>query len=338
MTTTPPRRSWANTTSKNVLHNYDQSPVDSPPRRPSYPRHGSTASIDSTKSEPAMQSNRHMSAPNIPESGSLRRERHDNVHEPSANSHHSHKKSGLKVFFSKRTEEEKRAEKMKRSWTREKERLEVKKYENETRRRAHAKANAAKNKGIDRDANRDVTKHPRPKTKTAGITTYTGSSAISAPDQEARYPHSGRPSVVLNDKQDNPELTRIESQDQPDDEVDTWQKTRIEWNEEHEDNLGDILEIRSRQASRVNSPWATPGASREPSPNRLWAARPSIGSKRNSWHGAYTRDPISGRWSRNTSPSQRTSPGRLTPINPAHEGVDADLLAKSLAERLKMTA
>lgn len=342
MAHTPPKRSWANTSSKNVLQNYDQSPIDSPshtpPRAPTFSRHGSAASISSTRSEPAFESENIRSAPKLPESGSLRREHRTTAPQPEASDAHSHKKHGLKgIFASKKTPEEKAAEKRKRQWEREKKKLEHKKDEDEARRKAYDWANKAKNRDSNRDARRDSLKHPRPKAKTAGITTYTSSALGSPADQEARYPHSGRPSVAVNGKQDA-ELTRIESQDQPDDELDTWQKRRQEWNQTHEDNdLGDILEARSRQASRISSPWASPGASREASPNRLGVMRPSMASKRNSWHGGFQRDPTSGRWTKQPSPPQKTSPGRLTPIHPSHEGVNADLLAKSLAERLKMS-
>lgn len=170
-------------------------------------------------------------------------------------------------------------------------------------------------------------KHRKPNVKTAGITGATSSVRGSAASQEARFPHSGPPAV--HGSLDLPALGRIESHDETDSDEDPAERTRREWNTAAEHNMADIPEVRSRQASTRPSPWASPIHSRESSPNR-YAARPSIGSKRNSYAGGYHKDET-GRWTRKTPPALNYS-------HPQHGGVDADLLAASLAERLDTAA
>lgn len=165
--------------------------------------------------------------------------------------------------------------------------------------------------------------------KTAGITDHTRSAHSSAAEQEARHPHSGPP--ALHGSLDMPALTRIESHDDPDDEVDYYESQRREWDEAI-DKMGQIPEIRSRATSRVASPWSTPAASRESSPNRSGdnVVRPALGSKRNSWAGGYRKDDATGRW--------KKTPPSMTPILPNPSEMNPDMLARSLAERLNTQA
>lgn len=173
-------------------------------------------------------------------------------------------------------------------------------------------------------------KHKKPAVKTAGITGHTPSAHSSAAVQEARHPHSGPPAV--HGDLDLPMLGRIESHDETDEDEDPIERTRREWNAAIEHNMAEIPELRSRQHSARASPWASPMQSRDSSPNRL-GARPGLGGKRNSYAGGYHRD-ANGRWTKKASP-----PGTMTPVHPPHHGgVNADLLAASLAQRLDTTA
>jgi len=175
-------------------------------------------------------------------------------------------------------------------------------------------------------------KHKKPNVKTAGIKNDDRSRHSLAAEQEMRHPHSGNPAVHA--ALDIPMLSRIESHDDPDDTVDPYEARRREWNDAKE-HMVDIPELRSRQASPKASPWASPMASREPSPNRLGAVRPAMGSKRNSWTGGYHKDEKTGRWTRKTPPGV-TPLG--THVNGGHGPIDPATLSASLAERLNTAA
>lgn len=170
-------------------------------------------------------------------------------------------------------------------------------------------------------------KHKKPDVKTAGITGHTKSAHSSAASQEMRHPHSGPPAV--HGDLDLPMLGRIESHDEPDSDEDAIERVRREWNTAIEHNMAEIPEVRSRQVSSARqSPWASPIHSRETSPNRLGARYSVVGGKRTSYAGGYHRD-ANGRW------TKKTTPPAMTPVHhPQHGGVNADLLAASLAQRL----
>lgn len=172
-------------------------------------------------------------------------------------------------------------------------------------------------------------KHRRPNVKTAGITGHTPSAHASPEAQELRHPHSGPPAV--HGALDLPMLGRIESNDEADDEIDASEKVRLDWNKSHENSIVEIPEVRSRVNSARPSPWTSPTQSREPSPSRH-STRPSIGSKRSSYAGGYHKD-ITGRWTRKPTPMVP-----VHPPHPHHGGVNPDLLAASLAERLDTAA
>lgn len=187
-------------------------------------------------------------------------------------------------------------------------------------------------------------KHRRPSAPTAGITGGTRSSHSSAAEQEARFPHSGSPHVHVNGGLDLPSLTRIESHDEADSDEDPAERTRREWNTAPEHNMGDIPEIRSRHSSTRPSPWASPLQSRESSPNRTGyrgsiagqsiggnsiGAYSTTGHKKNSYAGVYHKDEGTGRWTKKTPPQRHHS---------QEGGVNAELLAASLAERLNTSA
>lgn len=281
---------------------YDKSPVHSPP----ISRNNSTTSIgsvDSTQSEPTWDSYR----------------RESNTSQASANTTASHKKSGFKGLFGRQKDPAK--EEKKRQQT---ERIVL----------GSKHAAAVKTKMMmDPEYKKFQEKHHKPQVKTAGITDHSKSAHSSAAAQEARHPHSGPP--ALHGALDLPSLDRIESHDEPDDEVDYFEAQRREW-EEATDKMAEIPEIRSRAASRrtspIGSPWASPSASREPSPNRLGGAvvRPALGSKRNSWAGGYRKDEATGRW--------KKTPPSMTPVLPDPSEMNPDLLARSLAERLNTHA
>lgn len=293
-----------------MLKSYDKSPVNSPP----ISRNNSTTSIgsvDSTQSEPAWKSQRHSNAST--NSDALRRE--SNASQASANTTASHKKSGLKGLFGRHKDP---AEKEKKKQQTEKIVLGSK----------HAAAVKTKMM-LDPEYRKFTENNHKNQVKTAGITDHTKSAHSSAAEQEARHPHSGPPAV--HGSLALPSLTRIESHDDPDDEIDYYEYQRREWDEAI-DKMGDIPEVRSRATSRVASPWASPAVSRETSPSRLGdnVVRPALGSKRNSWAGGYRKDEASGRW--------RKTPPSMTPVLPNPNEMNPDLLARSLAERLNTHA
>ena len=88
--------------------------------------------------------------------------------------------------------------------------------------------------------------------KPAGISDHIRSTHSKAAEQEARHPHSGPPAV--HGSLDMPMLTRIESNDEQDDEVDRWEVQRREWSDATDKSMAEIPEIRSRQASPKASP------------------------------------------------------------------------------------
>lgn len=314
----PPKRgSWSSVNSHQLMRNYDKSPIaspkNSPPATPALSRNNSTASINSTRSEPAWHSGRHASDASV---GSTKTRQDSTSSQASAQTTASHKKGGfMGGLFHKPTKEEK----------------EKKKKETEKIVIGSKHAAAVKTKMMMDPKYREFQeKHKKPAVKTAGITGHTASAHSSAASQEARHPHSGPPAV--HGDLDFPMLGRIDSHDETDSDEDPIERERREWNTAIEHNMAEIPEIRSRQASARPSPWASPIQSREPSPNRLGGARPSIG-KRNSYAGGYHRD-ANGRWTKKASP-----PGAMTPVHhPHHGGVNADLLAASLAQRLDQTA
>lgn len=321
------RSSWGNVNSRQLIRNYDKSPIASPKHSPTnsppISRNNSVASVNSFRSEPAWNTGRHHS-----ESSALSaRSRQDSTSsQASAQTTASHKKSGLKGLFHKSTKEEK----------------EKKKKETERIIIGSRHAAAVKTKMALDPAYREFQeKHRKPSVKTAGIAGGTVSAHSSAAAQEARFPHSGSPHV--HGALDMPALTRIESHDETDSDEDQAEKVRREWNTAPEHNMAEIPEVRSRAGSVQPSPWASPLQSREGSPDRT--ARGSVaysigghsiggnsinGHKKNSYAGGFHRDE-SGRWTKKTPPQQ-------SQYHPQNGGVNADLLAASLAERLHTTA
>ncbi|KAK5942796.1 hypothetical protein PMZ80_005362 [Knufia obscura] len=317
-----PRRSWSAANTRNFIRNYDKSPVTTPPKTPpTLSRNNSSSSIKSTQSEPPRQSQqRHHSEPdlNTGDFNELRNRKSSNASQASAQSTASHKKnSGFKSLFTRHKEKDPLEEMRKKN---EKERIVL----------GSKHAAAVRTKMMTDPNYREFQqKHKKPQVKTAGIQTDNKSRHSLAAEQEMRYPHSGKPAVHAG--LDIPMLSRIESHDDPDDEVDQFEARRREWNESKEHDMADIPEMRSRQAS----PWASPMASRDPSPNRLTGARPAFGSRRNSYAGGYHKDEKTGRWTRKTPPGMTPLGSHVTgnhgPINP-------EQLAASLAERLNTAA
>jgi len=324
----PPTKSWssASVNSRNLIKSYDKSPIASPPASPpTLSRNNSSASVRSTQSEPApppQPQPRHASEPSL-ETGDFNELRSRKTSAPSlasAPTNASRKKpSGFKSLFSRHKE---------------KDPLEELKKKNEEDRRivSGKRAAAARTKLLTDPSYREFQqKHKKPNVKTAGFKNDDKTHSVSA-EQEMRYPHSGTPALKAGLK---PGLSRIESHDAPDDEVDPFETRKREWNET-KGQMVDIPEMRSRQASPMASPWASPMASREPSPNRAGAARPPMGSRGNSWAGGYQRDERTGRWSKKPSPGltpPALTPQRLTPRNGQGQ-VNPDSLAARLAERL----
>lgn len=318
----PSRGSWATTNSKQMLRNYDRSPVTSPTSTPPLSRSNSSSSVNSIQSEPAWPSNRHTSTqydpPRKQSGGST----------PHGQSDKKERKGGLKTWLFGEKDGYEKAKK--------------KKQDNE--RIVLGSSHAAKVKArmaTDPQYQEFLKKHQKPNVKTANIAGDNPSSYSTAAQHEMRYPHSGPPQVHTLDL---PALSKIESLDEADDTPDPFESRRREWTDAEEHNLRDIPEIRSRGPSRI----ASPIHSRESSPNgRLTsgvaaATRPALGSSRSSWTGAgqYQRD-ATGRW-RKSPPSGRTPgthSGARTPttaqaIMPQPGDMTPDLLAKSLAERL----
>lgn len=317
----PSNKSWASTSSRQMLKNYDKSPIHSPTATPPLSRNNSSSSINSVQSEPAW----HTERGRAPRPEALRKTSHNSSPERKD----SKKKGGMKEWFFGEKDPQKALEK-------------------ERKKKEHARivlgsrhAAAVKTRmQMDPEYRAFMEKHAKPNVKTAGISG--GASAHSTAAQyEMRHPHSGPPAV--HGALDLPKLSKIESHDEADDEVDQFEEMRRGWNDAKEHNLHEIPEVRSRGPSRAASPWASPVQSRESSPNRLPITpganvRPALGSKRNSWAGAgqYHRD-AQGRW-------RKTPPGHTPPMSGAKTptayaavqpgDMDPALLAKSLAERL----
>lgn len=312
------QRRWSSTNSRQIMKAYDHSPVHSPPTTPpTLSRNNSVTSINSTQSEPAWHPTRHASAPDV-HSGDLaelRGRKLSHTVQTSTANEASRKKSGFKALFSRHKDPEK--DKLKELKRKEKERAVLTSQ--------HAALIRAKML-TDPQYREFQQRHKKPNVKTAGIKGDPASGGNSAAAlQEMRYPHSGPPAVHRTGH-NIPLLTRIESHDEPDTEVDRWEKTRQEWNDAKEHNMVDIPEARSRHSSPRASPWVSPIASREPSPNRL-GTRPGLGNKRHSYAGGYTKDAHSGRWTRKTPPN-------MTPTSISDIALNPDTLAASLAERL----
>jgi len=325
----PPAKSWssANINSRGFIKHYDKSPVASPPKTPpNLSRNNSSASIRSTQSEPTPQPQlhrRHTSEPSL-ETGDFNELRSRKSSAPTHPPAQTHKKSSaFKSLFSRHKEKDPLEE--------------LKRKTEEDRRLMTGKRVAAARvkKMLDPSYREFQQRHQKPNVKTAGIKADEKRYSVSA-EQEMSWPHSGSPALKAGGP--NPMLSRIESRDAPDDEVDPFEARKREWTETRGNIVG-IPEIRSRQVSPMASPWASPMASREPSPNRAGFARPPIGSRGNSWAGGYQRDERTGRWTKKPSPGV-TPPGLTpTPLTPRNgDGqVNPDALAASLAARLNMT-
>ncbi len=321
----PPARSWSAANQRNFIKNYDKAPLTSPPKTPpTLSRNNSSSSIKSTQSEPTWQSKQSHAANSALDTGDfndLRSRKSSNASQASAQTTASHKKnSSFKSLFSRHKEKDPLEEMRKKN---EKERLVL----------GTKHAAAVKSKMLTDPSYREFQqKHKKPNVKTAGIQSDDKSRHSSAAAQQMRHPHSGPPAVHAG--LDIPMLSRIESHDDPDDTPDPFEERRREWNDAKE-HMVDIPEVRSRQVSPRASPWASPMASREPSPNRLGGVRPVVGSKRNSWAGGYHKDEKTGRWTRKTPPG-------MTPlgshVNGGYAPINPDTLAASLAERLNTTA
>jgi len=283
-------RSWGIGKSHQNVKAQDKSPISTPPLS----RSTSTSSIQSTQSEPTRSSSRHepRKASDVP-----------------AQTTTSRKKSIKNWLFGDENEMKEREKKLILD-------------------RHMALLNA---KRMQDPAYREFQKkHKRPKVKTAGITEYSRSANISAAAQEARYPHSGPPTITVTGvpatatttTTTTHHLERIESKDAPDYE-DTYQRMRREWNEATDHNMDNIAERQSRLTSPAISPWASPIQSRDPSPNRMSGTR----TPKSTCAGRYYRD-RNGKWiKKDTTP----------PLVHRHSGgiPHADFSASSLAERLR---
>lgn len=198
-------------------------------------------SISSIRSEPAWNSRRHQSEPFVSTTTNYRKD--SNASQLSVTSTASHKKSGFKGLFSRKDPAEKVKEK--------------KQVERIVLGSKHAAAVKTK---LMMDPQYRALKHDNPnaQVKSTGITEHAASSHLSALDQEMRHPHSGPP--ALHGSVNLPMLTRIESHDEPDDEIDPWEEQRRQWNNAKEHNLEFIRE------GSIDQPVSS--------------------SKRNSWHGS----------------------------------------------------
>lgn len=256
-------------------------------------------SVSSIRSEPAWNSRRHQSEPFVSTTTNYRKD--SNASQLSATSTASHKKGGFRGLFSRKDPAEK-----------EKKKKEVEKIVLGSKHAAAVKTKLM----LDPEYQKIHHNNPHSQTKTTGITEHAPSSHLSAADQEARHPHSGPP--MLHGSMNLPMLTRIESHDEPDDEIDEWEEQRREWNSAKEHNLEFIPEIGSPPEFQETSPDG-PGGN----------VRPALGNKRHSWDGSHRKDEAG---------SGAKTPPTLMPVLPTSGDMRSDLLARSVAERLETAA
>ena len=323
-------RRWSSTNSQKAMKEYDHSPA----KTPVISRTSSSTSIASTKSEPAWRHDRHI--PVNTNAGDINelRQRRESLSKPSVPTHAQ--KKGLSRLFSHEKDPEKEKEKERKRKAKDLKYREEQKVLMTSKYAAEVRVKML----MDPAYREHIKKHEKPRVKTAAYRGEGVQAISTSAIQEMRYPHSGP--VAVHGALDLPVLSKIESHDEPD-QLDQWEQLRRDWNEAKEHNLGDVEEIRSRAGSRVVSPMASRMGSRAGSPLGSRAGsrvvsregsptrRPALGSKRSSWAGGYFRDGA-GRWTRKTPPEGHTPP------QVRGGGINPDLLAASLVEKLKTSA